>query len=77
MNRKGERKRQARKLKTTEEGKCKTDTQSRVTCTISISKERKGKERRERREGEEGRIGISTDNHNDQTNRLLYFSPLP
>jgi hypothetical protein len=51
MNRKGERKRQARKLKTTEEGKCKTDTQSRVTCTISISKERKGKKGKKGRRG--------------------------
>ena len=47
-NREGKRKGQACKLKRTEEGKCKADKQSRITCVISISKERKeGKERKE------------------------------
>ena len=31
---------------------------------------------KERREGVEGRIDISTDNQNDQRNRLLYFTSL-
>lgn len=58
MNRKGEGKRQAPKLKTKEEGECKVDTQSRITCAISTSKERKGKKKRKgkkgRRERKEG-----------------------
>jgi hypothetical protein len=54
MNRRAESKRQACRLKRTEEGKCKADTQSGITCAISIPKERKGKEKgKERNEGKE------------------------